>query len=85
MGMGKKSRGREPLVRCEACGRRVPRDKTVDIIKGSRYDIGDQKDVIIDTSIRRVYYCISCGKHRHIFEIKKNQAIRNKERKEGGY
>ena len=85
MGMGKKSRGREPLVRCEACGRRVPRDKTVDIIRGSRYDIGDQKDVIVDTCMRKMYYCISCGKHRHIFEIKKNQAIRNKEKKEGGY
>ena len=73
MGIGKKSRGREPLVRCEACGRRVPRDKTVDIIRGSRYDIGDQKDVVIDTGIRRMYYCISCGKHRKIFEKKKRK------------
>lgn len=63
-------RGREPLVTCDACGRTVPRDKAVEYVKSSMVDI-DQKDVVIDLTRRKVYYCISCAKHRKIFEKKK--------------
>lgn len=63
-------RGREPLVVCDACGRNVPRDKAVEYVKSAALDI-DQKGVILDLTRRKVFYCISCAKHRKIFEKKK--------------
>ncbi|MGB9719721.1 MAG: hypothetical protein ACPL06_03975 [Candidatus Anstonellales archaeon] len=77
-------RGREPLVRCDACGRRIPRDKSVEFIKGMSFDTGDQKDVVVDLTARKVYYCISCGKHRRIFQKKKERAEHMRRRREGG-
>lgn len=73
-------RGREPLVRCEGCGRRIPRDKSVSDVKRINLDLGEQKDTIVDLTSRPVFYCISCGKHRKIFEKKKEQARRIRER-----
>ncbi len=76
------ARGREPLVRCDACGRRIPRDKAVEYYKGLSFDIGEQKDVVLDLTARKVYYCISCAKHRKIFEKKKRRAERIRRRRE---
>ena len=72
-------RGREPLVSCDKCKRRVPRDKAVEITKGMSFDLGEQQDVVIDLTGRRAYYCISCGKHLKIFEKKKRQMRRRRE------
>jgi len=80
----KMGRGKEPLVRCDSCGRRVPRDKSVEFIKGMSFDTGDQKDVIIDLTTRKVYYCISCGKHRKIFQKKKERAQQIRRMREEG-
>jgi|YelNatPaOPRAMG01_1025707.scaffolds.fasta_scaffold03676_8 ribosomal protein S26 len=79
----KMGRGREPLVRCDACGRRIPRDKSVEYIKGMSFDTGEQKDVVIDLTARKVHYCISCAKHRGIFEKKKERAEQIRKRREG--
>ncbi|MDE1768531.1 MAG: hypothetical protein KGH64_02980 [Candidatus Micrarchaeota archaeon] len=69
-------RGRESLVRCDSCGRTVPNNKAVSDEKIIRYGIdANNKDVKFMTR-RTVYYCISCAKHRGIFEKKKEQAIR---------
>ena len=76
-------RGSEPYVTCEKCKRVVPRSKAVEVIKGQRFDLGDQKDVVMDLTGRVVYYCISCAKHLKIFEKKKRQAARRRERKGG--
>jgi len=45
---------KEGRVKCDACGRIVPRSKSVPIYK-KRFGV-----------ITKVYYCISCAKHRRI-------------------
>ena len=72
-------RGRERLVKCDACGRLVPRDKAVEYIKGIGFDLGEQEDVVLDVGFKKVYYCISCAKHRKIFEKKKKRLQRRRE------
>jgi ribosomal protein S26 len=75
--MGSKRRGRERLKTCESCGRTVPRDKAVDFEKRSTYttDLRGAENVVAHTC-RTVYYCISCAKHRKIFERKKEIAAK---------
>lgn len=82
--MGKRRRGRERLFSCESCGRTMPRDKAVSFNKRSYFstDLKTSDNVSLFTE-REVYYCISCGKHRKIFEKKKNQLRRQRER--GGF
>jgi len=79
--MGKKRRGRERLITCESCGRSVPRDKAVCINKRSYFstDLRGEENVTA-FSDREVCYCVSCGKHRKIFEKKKRQRQRQRER-----
>ncbi|RME80199.1 MAG: hypothetical protein D6769_00255, partial [Methanobacteriota archaeon] len=67
-------RGREPLVTCDKCKRLVPRDKAVQTVKGMRFDLGEQTDVVLDMTGRVVSYCVSCGKHLKIFEKNKKRA-----------
>jgi ribosomal protein S26 len=70
-------RGRETSVTCDSCGRKVPRNKAVDFDKAISYstDLHNSNDVRFFER-RRVYYCISCAKHRGIFERKKEMAAR---------
>jgi len=79
--MGKKRRGRERLENCSSCGRAVPRDKAVQYSKRTHFttDMKGQDNVTY-TDFKDVYYCISCAKHRGIFEKKKQQARRRRER-----
>ncbi len=77
--MGKRRRGRERLVRCAGCGRQVPRDKAVTDIRRRTYSTdlkGEENVAYMDTI--EVSYCISCGKHRGIFEKKKQSAQRRR-------
>ena len=69
-------RGKESLVICESCGRKVPRSKAVSIEKSISFstDTKTANDVRFFEK-RKIYYCISCAKHRGIFEMKKRQAI----------
>lgn len=81
MHMGKKRRGRDRSVTCANCGRSVPREKAVEDNRRTHFSTdlkGD--DNVTFTGFRTVYYCISCGKHSRIFEKKKQQAQRKKER-----
>jgi len=82
--MGKR-RGKDRLVTCASCGRAVPRNKAVDYERRSSFttDFRDQENVTAFSS-NVEYYCISCGKHRKIFEKKKKQAERARERRQGG-
>ena len=70
-------RGKEPLVTCDSCGRKMPRNKGVVFEKVIRFG-GDPALQLTAKfmSTRKVYYCISCGKHRGIFEKKKEAAER---------
>lgn len=69
-------RGKETLVVCESCGRKIPRNKAVVYEKGISLNTGMEgtKDIRFFEK-RKVYYCISCAKHRGIFEKKKREAI----------
>lgn len=69
-------RGKETLVRCDNCGRTVSSAKAVSDEKIIRYGTDmNNKDIKFMTR-RKIYYCISCAKHKGIFERKKEQAIR---------
>ncbi|MEM4366940.1 MAG: hypothetical protein QW035_02300 [Candidatus Anstonellales archaeon] len=72
-------RGKERLLTCDSCGRQVPRDKAVEYIKGASVGGSELAESII-VSPKKVYYCVSCGKHRKIFEKKKEAAARRRER-----
>lgn len=75
-------RGKETLVRCDNCGRTVSSAKAVMDEKIIRYGTDMNNRDIKFMTRRKVYYCISCAKHKGIFEKKKEQAIRaaNRER-----
>ncbi|MGC8547650.1 MAG: hypothetical protein ACP5MC_01435 [Candidatus Micrarchaeia archaeon] len=70
-------RGREELVICDNCGRKVPRNKAVAYTKVVAFstDMHTGNDVKFFER-KKVYYCISCAKHLGIFEKKKAQARR---------
>ena len=72
-------RGKEPLVYCDACHRAVPRSKAVAWVKGMAFDLGEQKDVVLDLTKKVVYYCISCAKHRKLFDKLKKRRRRFEE------
>lgn len=69
-------RGREQLVTCSSCGRKTPRNKAVADEKVIRFSTDMREDSVDYFTRRKVYYCISCAKHRGIFERKKEQAQR---------
>jgi ribosomal protein S26 len=75
--MPNKTRGRERLVNCDACGRTIPRDKSVTYNRMNVYST-DLKtaDDVRTTSRVESHYCISCAKSKRIFEKLKNRAIR---------
>lgn len=72
-------RGKETAVTCDSCGRKVPRNKAVPYERAITFstELHTANDVRFFER-RRVYYCISCAKHRGIFEKLKEQAARNK-------
>lgn len=79
-------RGREPPVRCDNCGRNIPRNKAVMDERRIRFgtDLREANDVKF-MATRKVYYCISCAKHKGIFERKKEQAQRAASRESAAY
>ncbi len=81
--MASKPRGRNKLVNCDSCGRRIPRDKAVTYdnvtVYATEMKSGEGDDV--RTMLRREqHFCPSCGKHRRIYEKKGRQAARRAER-----
>ncbi len=79
--MGKRRRGRDRPVSCSHCGRSVPREKAVEYQKRMVFstDMKTADDVTYSDFVT-VYYCISCAKHRGIFEKKKERLRRRRER-----
>ena len=75
-------RGSETSVTCDSCGRKVPRNKGVAFEKAISFstELHTGNDVRF-REFRKVYYCISCAKHRGIFEKKRQMAERERERK----
>ena len=81
--MVSKTRGRERLTSCDACGRTMPRDKTITYSTANTYstDMKTADDVKSTTYVEK-HYCISCAKSKRIFEKLKNRAIRTAARGE---
>jgi ribosomal protein S26 len=78
--MGKNRRGADRLETCTSCGRSVPRNKAVEYSNRTHFTTDLKEDNVTYTGFRDVYYCISCAKHRGIFEKKRQQAQRQRER-----
>lgn len=87
------ARGRERQVICAKCGRQVRRDKAVFIEKAVFSNPIERKDTADDQYTRAFFrelaYCPSCGKHLRVYEKKKEQNQRARERAQeramGGY
>ncbi|MBN2517993.1 MAG: hypothetical protein JXB14_04045 [Candidatus Altiarchaeota archaeon] len=61
------SRGRDQVIKCEFCGRNVPKHKAVEVTVGTRlsrdvYEVAEY----VSMSSKKGYCCISCAKHRRI-------------------
>jgi ribosomal protein S26 len=74
-------RGRDTAVTCDNCGRSVHRPKAVSFEKAINMSTNlHQGNDVKFFERRRVYYCISCAKHKGIFKKKAEQAARNAEK-----
>ena len=79
--MANKTRGRERLTTCDSCGRTMPRDKMISFNKMNVYSTELRTaDDVRTTTHSENHYCISCAKHRKIFEKLKERAIRQSAR-----
>ena len=74
-------RGKETLVSCDSCGRQIPRNKAVSFDNPVSYstELKTTADVRFFER-RKMTYCISCAKHRGIFEKLKRKAIEKSKR-----
>ena len=74
-------RGREAPIVCESCGRKVPRGKAIIDERSISFstDTHTPQDVRFFER-RKVYYCISCAKHKGIFKKLAEIAERKRER-----
>ena len=74
-------RGKEILVTCDSCGRKVPRNKAVVYERGMSFSTETRttNDVRFFERLKMTY-CISCAKHRGIFEKLKRRSIERSKR-----
>ena len=80
--MGSRTRGRERLLNCDSCGRRIPRDKAVSYERSTMYSTDLKTADDVRTFIRREnHYCPSCAKSKRIYEKKKEQMQRQRDRR----
>jgi len=71
-----KGRGRESLVECDGCGRRVPRYKTFVVRRGMRFgpDIMNQVDRrFVHMMVRVSRFCPACARFRKVSEPEKSR------------
>ena len=69
------------MVTCDSCGRKVPRNNAVVYEKGVGYntELKTANDVRFFQRMKMTY-CISCAKHRGIFERLKRRSIERSKR-----
>lgn len=82
-----KSRGSESMVRCDSCGRQVPKYKTFPVVRGFRISdpvVLQQVDRrMIHLMQRRQRYCPSCARFRGI--IQPGRSVRKKHMERQSY
>jgi len=73
-----KTRGKESLVTCGFCGRRVPKYKTFPVFRGFRItdpllkrELGSRSRRGISLSSSKIYACPACARHRNIVRKKR--------------
>ena len=73
-----KERGKEALVTCSYCGRKVPKYKTFSSMRGFRITDPLLRDELksrdrrsISLLSNKMYACPACARHRHIVRRKK--------------
>lgn len=73
-----KERGKETLVTCAFCGRKVPKYKTFSVVRGFRITDPLLKEELkskggrgISLMSSKMYACPACARHRHIVRRKK--------------
>ena len=73
-----RTRGREGMITCSFCGRKVPRYKTFPVTKGfsitdpllkSELGIRSRRGMLLTTS--KMYACPACARHRNIVRKKR--------------
>ncbi len=79
------ARGKERQIICAACKRYCRRDKAVYIEKVVFSNPIERKDVVDPEEYRAVFkrevaYCPGCGKHLRVYEKKKRENERRRER-----
>ena len=70
-----KTRGRESMITCSFCGRKVPRYKTFPTVKGFRItdpvirkELGPRNPFFTQ---QKMYACPACARHRNIVRKKR--------------
>jgi len=70
-----KKRGKEAMITCSFCGRKVPRYKTFPVRRGFRItdpllrkELGLKRSISL--SLRKMYACPACARHRGIVREK---------------
>lgn len=86
--MANKTRGRERLLNCDSCGRRIPRDKAlrydnVTVYSTDMKNMGEGAQDVRTMLRREQHFCPSCGKHRRLYQKKGRQMARRAERGTG--
>ncbi|MCD6496116.1 MAG: hypothetical protein J7K54_02490 [Candidatus Aenigmarchaeota archaeon] len=73
-----KERGKETLVTCAFCGRKVPKYKTFSVVRGFRItdpmlkeELGRKGGRGVSLMSNKMYACPGCARHRHIVRRKK--------------
>jgi len=76
-----KTRGKETLVTCTFCGRKVPKYKTFPVRKSYRIsdpllkkELGARSRYGISLSQSKSYACPACARHRNIVRKKRNKS-----------
>jgi len=60
-------RGKDTQVKCESCGRGVPKHKAVEIVSRAKLERGVYEMAeYVSMASTKAYLCISCAKHRKI-------------------